>query len=348
MIWTATVQAQTSENPFELTPRLSKSETSIEQTTTNPFEVEGNTSIESTSTTKKIKQSDVDSSAVTSNNPFEITGIKDEIERTNTTEVETTNIVDIEDTDEENPFELIKTPIKENKKTTIIPTTNASKVASTKANSVVVSKRMTNGVMFFMVVLLAVFVTLFRSNVVKSFQAFFNDNIMGQLYREQGTIIAGAYLLLYGMFLINAGIFTYLLLGYFSKDFVTSNFSSLLYCILGVTGLFLLKHFVLLLMGNIFPVEKETKLYNFTITIFGIVLGVFLVPMNILIAYAPVEFVQYFVYAVFVSIGLIYLLRSLRGLFIANRFLLFHKFHFLLYLCTVEIAPLVILSKLLF
>ena len=46
--------------------------------------------------------------------------------------------------------------------------------------------------------------------------------------------------------------------------------------------------------------------------------------------------------------GLTYIFRSLRGLFVAGRFLAFHKFHFLLYICTVEIAPVLILIKLIF
>jgi len=40
------------------------------------------------------------------------------------------------------------------------------------------------------------------------------------------------------------------------------------------------------------------------------------------------------------------LFRGLRGLFIARRFFAWHKFHFLLYLCTVEIAPAIVLIKL--
>jgi hypothetical protein len=44
-------------------------------------------------------------------------------------------------------------------------------------------------------------------------------------------------------------------------------------------------------------------------------------------------------------LGLIYLFRSLRGLFVGARFLAFHKLHFLLYLCAVEIAPVAIAIK---
>ena len=72
-----------------------------------------------------------------------------------------------------------------------------------------------------------------------------------------------------------------------------------------------------------------------------------MVPANILIAYAPQTMTSSLVYAAIGLVGLVYLFRSLRGLFIANRFLLFHKFHFLLYICTVEIAPIIIFLKLL-
>ena len=37
----------------------------------------------------------------------------------------------------------------------------------------------------------------------------------------------------------------------------------------------------------------------------------------------------------------------LRGLFLASKYLSFHKFHFFMYLCTVEIAPVLVVVKLL-
>jgi hypothetical protein len=45
-------------------------------------------------------------------------------------------------------------------------------------------------------------------------------------------------------------------------------------------------------------------------------------------------------------VSIFYIYRSLRALNIGSKFLVSDQFHFLLYLCTVEVAPVVLLAKL--
>jgi len=95
----------------------------------------------------------------------------------------------------------------------------------------------------------------------------------------------------------------------------------------------------------IFPVEKEVRQYSFTIIIFSIILGLVLAPFNLFIAYGPAYLLPTLFWVTIGVMAAIYLYRTIRGIFLANRFLAFHQFHFLLYICTVEIAPVVILVK---
>src|SRR5690606_10647559 len=97
----------------------------------------------------------------------------------------------------------------------------------------------------------------------------------------------------------------------------------------------------------IFPVQKEIKLYSFSLVIFSSILGLALVPFNIVVAFASENFVEMALYGGLVLILAITLFCILRGLFLASKYLALHKFHFFMYLCTVEIAPVVIVIKLL-
>ncbi|MEL6924738.1 MAG: DUF4271 domain-containing protein, partial [Bacteroidota bacterium] len=106
------------------------------------------------------------------------------------------------------------------------------------------------------------------------------------------------------------------------------------------------KHLILRLVAAVFPVQKEVLLYNFTIIIFNIVLGIMLMPFNLFIALATSPVAKILIYIVLGLVGLAYLYRSLRGIFIASKYLTFNKFHFFIYFCTVEIAPLAIDVKL--
>ncbi len=197
-----------------------------------------------------------------------------------------------------------------------------------------------------MLIFLTLVVTIFRLLIGKIWQAFLNDNLLNQLLREQSAGMTLAYSILYVVFFMNAGLFAYLALRHLEIEPAKSNFASLLVCTGAITGFFLIKHLVLYLISAIFPVAKEVGSYQFTIVVFNIIIGFFLAPLILLIAYAPAEMTHYVIYGTFLLLVLAYLFLSLRGLFIANRFIAWHKFHFLLYLCTVELAPIMVIIKL--
>ncbi len=198
-----------------------------------------------------------------------------------------------------------------------------------------------------MLLLLTTLLTLSRSLVSRIYQAFFNDNVLTALHREQSAVTNLVYGLLYAMFVVNAGVFVFLLLRHYKILLDGSAWLTLLYALLGIAAIFVGKFLVVRFIANVFPMQKEMRLYGFTILIFGIVLGIALVPLNIAIAYAAPNSTYNCILTAYMVIGLVYIFRALRSLFIAREYLLYHKFHFLLYLCAIELAPLAVLVKIL-
>jgi hypothetical protein len=196
-----------------------------------------------------------------------------------------------------------------------------------------------------MLVLAAIFMTLLREFIGKVYRAFLNDNLLNQLHREQGTLVSFPFQLLYLLAFIIMGIFLFLLLDYNNVLPFSSMWKSLFTCIGFVAGLFIVKHVFLSFMAWLYPIEKEIKVYSFTIMVFNIILGLILLPLNVIIAYAPVEIISIAIYIALGILLLVYLFRQLRSLFAASKYLAFHKLHFLLYLCAVEIAPVLVLIK---
>jgi len=197
-------------------------------------------------------------------------------------------------------------------------------------------------------ILLTSFISLFRSILLRVYRGILNENILNQVFRDKESIGPFPYLILYTLFFINGGFFLFLLGHQFNHmPWMTDPYLiQLLKCIGVLTGLLLLKHLVLSVIAYVFPVEKEMRLYNFMILAFNIILGIALVPINLIVAYSPEKATHTTVIALLFIIGSFYLFRHLRGLMIGNNYLVFHKFHFLLYICTVEIAPVMILLKL--
>ncbi|THH37861.1 DUF4271 domain-containing protein [Neolewinella litorea] len=201
----------------------------------------------------------------------------------------------------------------------------------------------------FVHLLLVVMVTslwvLFRNLLKQCLTATLNDNMMTQLFRRRSGGQISALWLCYLFFLLSAGFYLYLLAtaldvplpgGVWTGWFITS------LIVAAVVGL---KFFVLLLLGRIFPLRKELSRYTFVLMVFSILTGVILVPINLLVSYAPPDYGYYFLIAGAAVLALIYLVHLVRGLFIANHYVGSRPLHFLLYICTIEIAPLLLVYR---
>lgn len=197
-----------------------------------------------------------------------------------------------------------------------------------------------------LLVALAVLLSLFRPLIGKVFPALFNENQFNMLYRDQDGQSPWPFRLLYLFFFANLGFFLLQWLWPQGLRLTALPAPDLLILIAGAGLAFGLKHLLLRLLGFIFPIRAQLAQYSFAIRLFSIALGLFLLPVNLLLAFAPSELHTGLIYLMFGAVALAYLLRSLRGLAIAGSKAWSNKFHFLLYICTVEIAPVVVLAKL--
>jgi hypothetical protein len=105
---------------------------------------------------------------------------------------------------------------------------------------------------------------------------------------------------------------------------------------------------MLRIMRALFPLDAELRKYNFLIIIFNCVLGLFLVPFNLLIAFSAETGVQQLLLVSWM-LGLVAIFTLIAAFEQAQSVLNFYRkapFHFLLYFCTVEIAPVLLLVKL--
>lgn len=274
--------------------------------------------------------------AQNSDNPFEL---KHRLDNQTTTDSETEGI-DTRLIQSDNPFDIATQPV-QTTRATPIPTTD--KVKSTMPDEAA-SKNYLFWVFFLVLAFFTTVVSIARKRLEQSYRAFLNDNFLRQLHRVNQGSFSLSYFLLYLSFFLNAGIFIFLAANYFGAN-LPQNFGWVFLICLGVALAFLLKHLMLFFIQIVFPISKEIKLYSFSIMVFSIILGIVLLPINILGAFAPVGLMKIAIWGGLGAILVIYLFRSLRGLSIASKYIMLHSFHFLLYLCAVEILPIVVLLK---
>lgn len=255
-----------------------------------------------------------------------------------------------------NPFDILRG--------TFVPTdstANAATNAATKQlsenvlptapsllNKQTYSKNFLFWIFLLTLILMAFVVSNTRTAVQNAYQALLSDNALRQIHRDQVGWGNFGQLALYGLFWLNMGIFSFLMFYRFVGQSPYGQFATFLLCVGGVSLAFSIKHAILYVIASVFPISKEVKLYNYIIITGGIFLSLVLLPLNIFIAYSPDSLKEIFMYSAFGVIALVYLVRSLRSLSVASPFLMTDQFHFLLYLCAVEIAPIMILIKFLY
>ena len=200
-------------------------------------------------------------------------------------------------------------------------------------------------VLFFVAVMLILIfvVNLNRSLLPKIYRAALNENFSSLLYRERKFSTSRyLYNISYLVFFLNGGMFLYLLAR--TWNLAATSYSIPVF-IGGVAAVYFLRHLVMRIVSFIFPIAKEAMQFNFNIVLFNILLGLFLIPINLFLAFGPDVFVKSILIIGLTGIGLTYLLRQFRGFLIASRLASSNVFHFFLYLCTIEILPLLVLMK---
>ena len=198
-------------------------------------------------------------------------------------------------------------------------------------------------VFMFVLIIVAILVSLNREMVIKIIKSSWFNNLMNMLHRNFGNKDVLLYSLLYISFAVNLAIFIYL---FVRNKYEFDGILLFTYILLTVIFIYSIKHFAIVFFESVFTSTKGIRIYNFSIMIFNIILGIALIPVNAFAAYSsPV------VVGVFIDIGMFlvvifYVFRLFRGFLSTYNYFVVSIFHFFIYLCNFEILPLLILYKL--
>ncbi|MEM9849102.1 MAG: DUF4271 domain-containing protein [Bacteroidota bacterium] len=361
----AILYGQQQANPFEILGRATTSEKVVaipseSKVATNPFEMENLTEAVVSSPAEAEVKEEAAAEKVTVSIP-------------ETTTIATKDTVKVL-VDSENPFEIL---VRSGASASTIEETDIAEVSNTNSVETTIAEPpqhetqqdndqakdhiLTNikpagkadgqqgqffGLMLLTLVPVTILFTLFRAFFSKAYENILSANVLNRSYREYAGASIIPLNIWYIIFLLNLGIFVSLIMNYYGAAFTKQPLINGLICTGIVSVLVLGKRLLLALLGEIFPFKKEMQLYRYLLLLFGIVTGVFLAPINIAIIYAGAELLSVLIYGALALLAAIYLIRSYRALIVGNRFLLLDRFHFLLYICAVEIAPIFIIIKL--
>jgi hypothetical protein len=175
------------------------------------------------------------------------------------------------------------------------------------------------------------------------FNGFIRSSSVAAMYREEYSLTSRISLLLLLNYLLMFPLFLWQVAGFFgaSPDGLDG--------FLTIVGVILLVYFVKIIstriLGNVFQVKEATSEYVYNILLFNKTIGLLLFPICLLLAFAHQIPSEFLIWPGIVLICLILIYRFLRVILIgaANSSISF--FYIILYLCTLELIPFVVIFK---
>ena len=203
--------------------------------------------------------------------------------------------------------------------------------------------------LFYLLVFLLIIYALLRITFPKYFsdlfRLFFRTTLKQRQIKEQLMQTPLPSLLLNGFFVISGGLYIAFLGQYFKFNHGENFWLLFLYSCIGLSGAYFLKFLGLKLSGWLFNVEEAANSYIFIVFVVNKMIGILLLPFLIVLA---------FTFGNVYSGGMTISWCLIAGL-LAYRFILTYAaihnevkvnpFHFFLYLCAFEIAPLLLIYK---
>ena len=203
--------------------------------------------------------------------------------------------------------------------------------------------------LFYLLVSLFIIYALLRRAFPKYFsdlfRLFFRTTLKQRQIRDQLMQTPLPSLLLNGFFVINAGLYATFLLQYFSIIDSENFWLMFLYSCVGLSFAYLMKFIGLKISGWLFNVEEAANSYIFIVFVVNKMIGILLLPILVVLAFA---FGNVYAGGITISwclISVIFLYRFILTYAAIHNQVSVNPFHFFLYLCAFEIAPLLLVYK---
>jgi hypothetical protein len=182
------------------------------------------------------------------------------------------------------------------------------------------------------------------SDVKNIFQPFFNKR-SGQLDKDERQISTGAFIGLLVLFCLTFGLFLYMLAGYNNVYYSVSGMPLFAWLSLVIFSLTALKFLVLKIIGFLFDVNPIVSDYITTLYLTYFNIAFVFLPIVVCFSLISAALIPVLLAAGVILIVVVFVwiyLRSSAGIISNFRF---HKFYLFIYLCALEICPVLVLIK---
>ena len=203
--------------------------------------------------------------------------------------------------------------------------------------------------LFYVLVLLFLVYAMIRNMFPKYFndlfRLFFRTTLKQRQIREQMMQTPLPSLLYNGLFVLSGGLYLAFIAQYFKLDKYTDFWLIYIYSCAGLSLVYLVKFVGLLFTGWLFQQQEGARSYIFIVFIVNKMIGILLLPFLLVLAFSGGNIYTVGLNLSAFMLGGLLLYRFILTYGVVRNQVRVNPFHFFLYLCAFEIAPLFLIYK---
>ncbi|OQP66821.1 hypothetical protein A3860_00165 [Niastella vici] len=149
------------------------------------------------------------------------------------------------------------------------------------------------------------------------------------------------------LFIISTGLFLSFVADYYNIVPGMNRWLLLFYCCLLLTAIYIGKFIMLKMLGWMFNIRTATDTYIFIVFLVNKMMGIYLLPALLFMAFAKGTFLTVLITLTYCFIAILFIYRFIIAYRPVRNEIKLSRFHFFIYLCAFEIAPLLLIYKVL-
>ena len=201
--------------------------------------------------------------------------------------------------------------------------------------------------LIFLLILFGLLRRAFAKYFYDLFRVFFKTTLKQRQTQEQLLQSSLASVFMNSFFVLSAGLYVNFLLQYFHLVISDNFWLQYVYCIGALATIYLVKFIGLKITGWLFNVSNTTDSYIFIVFIINKMLGIFLLPFLLVLAFANDPLYSSAMLISWIGLGLLLIYRFILSYSAIRKDVKLNSFHFILYILGFEVIPLLLIYKLL-
>ena len=196
-----------------------------------------------------------------------------------------------------------------------------------------------------LIFLFGIFKTIYSRYYSTLFRVFFNSSLRQSQLTDQLMQAKLPSLVFNLIFVMSAGFYVYLLLKRLNENNAAVRWDVLGIAVLACTIIYFIKFISIKFIGWITGYTIEADTYIFIVFLINKIIGICLLPVLVILAFSDINIINVVIAISLVMVGVMLLFRFIRSFSLLQHKLKISRFHFLLYIFSLEILPVLLIYK---